>query len=119
MHLHHRRYLLYCHTQFCYLRSDFQESEIAQHITSTEVRAGRETFSLNPQFQVKPKANQVLYNVNLPDVAPQSSNERRVSEHTSRLKEQQDCSSPGAPQAGAGSRSHLRAGKLTGNYPGN
>lgn len=74
---------MYCHAQFCYLRSDFQESEICQHIKSTEVRAGGEKFSLNPQFQVKPKANQVLYDVNPPDVAPQSSNESCVSKHTS------------------------------------
>lgn len=74
---------MYCHAQFCYLRSDFQESETSQHIKSTEGRAGREKFILNSQFQVKPKANQVPYDVNLPDVAPQSSGERRVRQHTS------------------------------------
>lgn len=109
-------------TQFCYLRSDFQESEISQHIKSTEVRAGREKFSLNPQFQVKPKANQVLYDVNLPDVAPQSSNESCISEHASEAQRAQRAEAlllAGSSPGSAGSRSHLQAGILTGNYLGN
>lgn len=63
------------HVLFCYLRSDFQEAQLSQHIKSREVQAGREEFSLNPPFQVSPKANRALCEVNLPDGASEPPNE--------------------------------------------
>lgn len=65
-----------CHALFCYLRSDFQEAQLSQHIKSREVQAGREKFSSSPPFQVSPKASQALCEVNPPDVASQAPNKR-------------------------------------------